>query len=132
MFSYCSHCWPGIGIRPAPWTESMMSQADENDFASSVARWTRATSISLAFMTPPLQSLIRAIELAAEERWELALVDIERVEAMWEMLDAFSTAHGFVLALTGGRRAYLQYVSDEDAEEVEILPMGDERFPVLG
>ena len=38
----------------------------------------------------------------------------------------------FVLALTGGRRAYLQYVSDEEAEEVEILPMGDERFPALG
>jgi len=38
----------------------------------------------------------------------------------------------FVLALTGGRRAYLQYVSDEEAEEVEILPMGVERFPVLG
>ena len=47
------------------------------------------------------------------------------------MLDASSTSRGFVLALTGGRRAYLQYVSDQEAEEVEILPMGDERFPAL-
>ena len=110
-----------------------MSQSDDRqNLTPSIERLRRDASISVAFMTPPLQSLIRAVELGAEERWELALIDIERVEAMWEMLDAFSTAHGFVLALNGGRRAYLQYVSDEEAEEVEILPMGDERYPVLG
>lgn len=106
--------------------------ASQNSLTASDQRLRRDASIRLAFMTPALQSLVRAVELGAEERWELALMDIERVEAMWEMLDAFSTAHGFVLALTGERRAYLQYVSDDDAEEVEILPMGDERFPVLG
>jgi hypothetical protein len=110
-----------------------MSKPDEDsNFAAPLAGFDRASSITLAFMTPSLQSLIRAVELGAEERWELALVDIECVEAMWEMCDAYSTSHGFVLGLTDGRRAYLQYVSDEDVEEVEILPMGDERFPVLG
>lgn len=104
---------------------------DDRDTASPIAQARRTASISLAFMTPPLRSLIRAVELGAEERWELALMDIERVEAIWEMLDAYSTSHGFVLALSGGRRAYLQYVSDEEAEEVEIMPMGDERFPSL-
>ena len=110
-----------------------MSQADDRqNLTPSIEKLRRDASISLAFMTPSLQSLIRAVELGADERWDLALIDIERVEAVWEMLDAFSTSHGFVLALTGGRRAYLQYVSDEEAEEVEILPMGDERFPMLG
>lgn len=109
-----------------------MSQPDEDrEFTAPLRRFSRASSISLAFMTRPLQSLIRAIELGAEERWELALADIERVEAMWEMCDAFSTSHGFVLALTEGRRAYLQYVSDEDVEEVEILPMRGERYPFV-
>lgn len=109
-----------------------MRQPDERSSLSQLPSARRAASISLAFMTPSLQSLIRAVELGAQERWDLALIDIERVEAVWETIDAFSTSHGFVLALTGGRRAYLQYVSDEEAEEVEILPMGDERFPVLG
>jgi hypothetical protein len=108
-----------------------MSQPDDARNTGPLAKLRRASSISLAFITPPLRSLIRAVELGAEERWELALVDIERVEAMWEMLDARSTSHGFVLALTGGRRAYLQYISDEESEDVEIMPMGDERFPSL-
>lgn len=108
----------------------MQSDKDRNGIVPPGA-FHRASSISLAFMTPALQALIRAIELGAEERWEVALVDVERVEAMWEMIDAFSASHGFVLKLTNGRRAYLQYVSDEEAEEVEILPMGDERFPFL-
>jgi hypothetical protein len=109
-----------------------MSPPNEPHSLSHLPSARRAASISLAFMTPSLQSLIRAVELGAEERWELALIDIERVEAVWETIDAFSIAHGFVLALNGGRRAYLQYVSDEEAEDVEILPMGDERFPTLG
>lgn len=105
-----------------------MTQADDERYV----RAQRDASIKLAFMTPPLRSLVRAIELGAEERWDLTLTDVRRVEAMWEMIDAFSTSHGFVLTLTEGRRAYLQYVSDEDVEEVEILPMGNERFPFLG
>jgi hypothetical protein len=36
-----------------------------------------------------------------------------------------------VLALTGGRRAYLQYISDNDWEDVQLLPMSDERYPSL-
>jgi len=108
-----------------------MSQADENGARWSWAEIQRHASISLAFMTPPLDSLLRAVAFCAEEGWGLALIDIVRVEAIWEMLDAYSTSHGFVLSLTGGRRAYLQYISDNEAEDVQILPMADERYPAL-
>jgi hypothetical protein len=109
-----------------------MSQADDNaNAAFSWAKWQRSASISLAFMTPPLRSLLRAVEFCCEEHWNLELLDIERVEARWEMIDPFSESHGFVLALTWGRRAYLQYISDDEAEDVQILPMADERYPAL-
>jgi hypothetical protein len=110
----------------------MNRAASQNSPPSFDQRLRRNTSIRLAFMTPPLQSLVRAVDLADKEGWDLALVDIVRIEARWEMVDACSTSHGFVLALTDGRRAYLQYVSDEEVEEVEILPMGDERYPLMG
>jgi len=103
----------------------------QNSLAPADQRLQRDAAIRLAFMTPPLQSLVRAVDLADKESWELSLADIVRVEALWEMLDSHSISHGFVLTLTGSRRAYLQYVSDEEAEEVEILPMGEERFPIL-
>ncbi|CAN5333668.1 hypothetical protein BH10PSE6_BH10PSE6_54690 [soil metagenome] len=109
-----------------------MSQPDESaNVASSWAKWQRSASISLAFMTLPFDSLLRAVAFCGEEGWGLALIDIERVEAMWEMLDAFSTSHGFVLALTGRRRVYLQYISDNEAGDVQLLPMTDERYPDL-
>lgn len=107
-----------------------MNQANENaQVGFSGADWQRHTSISLAFVTPPLDSLLRAVGFCAREGWNLELLDIARVEAMWEELDGSSTSHGFVLALTGGRRAYLQYVSDDDWEDVRLLPMGAERYP---
>jgi len=71
-----------------------MRQPNEPHSLSHLPSSRRTASISLAFMTPSLQSLIRAVELGADERWDLALIDIERVEAVWEMLDAFSTSHG--------------------------------------
>ena len=49
------------------------------------------------------------------------------------MLEDDSTAHGFVLALRDGRRCYLQYIAvyedDDVTEEVQTLPMDDERYP---
>jgi hypothetical protein len=82
-----------------------------------------------------LAALMDAVESAGEEGSGFDLLDIERVEAFWQMLDAFATAHGFVLSLRGGSRVYLQYItaSDDDkpVEEIEVLPMSGERYPDL-
>jgi hypothetical protein len=106
-----------------------------DDHANLVSSWEsgqRHSSISLAFVTPSLDSFLRAVAFCDAEGWNLDLLDIERVEAIWEVLDCDSTSHGFVLALTGGRRAYLQYISDNDWDDVQLLPMSDERYPSLG
>ena len=82
-----------------------------------------------------LSALIDAIESAGEEGSGFDLLDIECVEAFWQMIDSFSTAHGFVLALRGGSRVYLQLITATDdekpIEEIEVLPMADERYPDL-
>jgi hypothetical protein len=85
---------------------------------------------------PALTSLRRALGISAAYDWRLDLEDIDRVESMWELLDLDSTSHGFVIALEDGRRCYLQYVmapgdNDDIVEDVETLPMGDERYPDL-
>jgi hypothetical protein len=73
------------------------------------------------------------LELAAIEELGLNRLDVARVEAVWQMLDDDSTAHGFVLARRDGRRCYLQYIAvydgDDTTEEVLTLPMNDERYP---
>jgi hypothetical protein len=82
-----------------------------------------------------LAALMDAVESAAEEGSGFDLIDIERVEAFWQMIESCSTAHGFVLALRGGSRVYLQLVSasddEEPIEEVEVLPMTGARYPDL-
>lgn len=82
-----------------------------------------------------LAALMDAVESAAEEGSGFDLLEIERVEAFWQMLEAFSTAHGFVLSLRGGSRVYLQLVTASDdekpIEEIEVLPMAEERYPDL-
>lgn len=82
-----------------------------------------------------MSSLMRACGIAETERDGPAMIDIARIESVWELIDDESTAHGYVIALRGGRRLYLQYVMtfDEDGivEEVETLPMTDERYPDL-
>ena len=85
---------------------------------------------------PALTSLRRALGISAAYDWRLHVEEIERGESMWELLDLDSTSHGFVLALRDGRRCYLQYVmspgdDDDIVEDVETLPMGDERYPDL-
>jgi hypothetical protein len=60
--------------------------------------------------------------------------DITRVEATWEWLDADTTAHGFVFALSDGRRVYVRRVAsfpDETDDDVRVLPIEDERYPLL-
>jgi hypothetical protein len=82
-----------------------------------------------------LLALMDAVESAAEEKSGFDLLDIERVEAFWEMIEKCSTAHGFVLLLRDGSRVYLQYITAIDderpIEEIEVLPMADERYPDL-
>jgi len=82
-----------------------------------------------------LAALMDAVESAAEEGSGFDLLDIDRVEAFWQMVEMFSTAHGFVLSLRGGSRVYLQYITATDdekpIEEVQVLPMADERYPDL-
>jgi hypothetical protein len=82
-----------------------------------------------------LGSLLRALELAPIEGWGFGAPDVARVEAYWELLEDDSTAHGFVLALRDGRRLYLQYIvayeGDNVDEDVQTLPMHDERYPAI-
>ncbi len=94
--------------------------------------------LSVFTIVPPiLQGFLRAVELAAEDDRGFALMDVRHVEATWEIVDGDASAYGFVLALHDGhnsRRLYLQYVcvfSEDESEELEILPMQDERYPQL-
>jgi hypothetical protein len=80
-------------------------------------------------------SLHRALTIAQAEGWGFGPLDVERVESVWETTDPDSMAHGFVLSMRSGRRRYLQYVVAHEGtkieEEVEQLPMGEERYPDL-
>ena len=89
-------------------------------------------------------SLRRALAISIEFDWSFDLDKVERVEALWELLDGDATSHGFVLRLRDGRRCYLQYVmapgfaeddetgtEEEVVEDIEMLPMRDERHPHL-
>ncbi len=61
--------------------------------------------------------------------------DIARVESTWEWLDADVTAHGFVFVLRDGRRVYVQRVASFPEgggdDDFCVLPMADERYPIL-
>lgn len=92
--------------------------------------------MAMASIPPALMSLHRAVEISGAHNWRLDLEDIERIEAIWELLDLDSTSHGFVLSLRSGGRCYLQYVmapdnDGEPVEDVEFLPMENERYPDL-
>jgi hypothetical protein len=84
---------------------------------------------------PAMYALLDAVTFASKEGYGFDLVDVARVEAFWEMLDDVADGHGFVLSLRDGRRLYLQLVSarddDEPIDELEMLPMGDERYPQM-
>lgn len=91
-----------------------------------LAKWRRIRRLSVP---PEMTSLLRAFEVAKEQKWEIAITDIERVEATWAMPDCFSTSHGFVVSLVGGERAYLSYFIDNESEEVALDRIGAERYP---
>lgn len=80
------------------------------------------------------QSLMNACDLGVEEGWGCPLSGIKRVEAFWELIDGDATAHGFVVELQDGRRAYLDYAMSFEhtvIEHGEMVPMGRERYPEL-
>lgn len=113
-------------------TEDAMDPANDDANPSKPKRL--STLLLLANPLPPsFRSLLRALHLAPVHGLGLDRLDVERVEALWEMLEDDSTAHGFVLARRDGRRCYLQYIAayDEDdvTEDVLALPMGDELYP---
>jgi hypothetical protein len=91
--------------------------------------------LSVFTIVPPiLQGFLRAVELASDDDRGFALMDVHHVESSWEIVDFESSAYGFVLALHDDRRLYLQYVcvfSDDDTEELQILPMQEEHYPHL-
>lgn len=95
----------------------------------------RKTAKPWSVVAPEMAALIDAIESAVEEKAGFDLPDVERVEAFWQMIDSHSSAHGFVLALRNRTRLYLQRVTarddDKPIKEIEVLPMGDERYPDL-
>ena len=108
---------------------------DPSDDAPSPATSRPAVRLAINLFPPRLRSLLRALELAAADGWGYGAPDVGRVEAYWELLDDDSIAHGFVLALRDGRRLYLQYVAayegDDVEEDVQTLPMRDERYPPI-
>ena len=96
--------------------------------------WSRPPLRLWSVLAPEVAALVDAVESAGEEGSGFDLLDIGRVEAFWQMIGIHSVAHGFVLALRNGSRVYLQLVStaaEKPVEEIEVLPMGDERYPDL-
>jgi hypothetical protein len=97
--------------------------------------WT-AWRLTANVLPARLRSLPRALELAATEEWGFGRRDVARVEANWEMLEDHSIAHGFVLTRRTDQRVYLQYIAayegDDVDEDVQTLPMRDERYPPIG
>jgi hypothetical protein len=98
--------------------------------AAPAPEWTAALA------HPELQEITylrRALEIADEDGLGVARADVERVEAMWTIDDGDWNALGFVLLLQDGRRVYLDYVFDfaENEEEIDLHPMGSERYPTI-
>jgi hypothetical protein len=88
---------------------------------------------SLPFLPLDLQHFLNAVLLAAEMEGGFGLGDVARVEEAWEIADAVIVSHGYVVALAGGQRVYLEYTMDDSAGEtdeeiaIEPLPPGMER-----
>jgi hypothetical protein len=91
-----------------------------------LTEWRRIRRLSVP---AEILSLLRAFEVAKEQKWDIAITDIESIEATWAMPDCFSTSHGFVLSLISGERTYLVYFTDNETEEVTLDRMGAERYP---
>ena len=92
--------------------------------------------------SPPLGELVRtelpevtyfqrALQLAEEDGLGVARANVQRIEAFWSMESGDWNALGFVLSLRNGPRCYLSYcfAFDTNEENVEVEPMGDERYP---
>lgn len=98
--------------------------------AASAPEWASALA------HPELQEvtyLRRALEIAEQDGLGVSRVNVQRVEAMWSVDDGDWNALGFVLLLHDSRRVYLHYFFDfaQDEDEIELQPMGEERYPVI-
>ena len=80
---------------------------------------------------PEVTYFQRALQIAEEDGLGLARANVQRVEAFWSMESGDWNALGFVLSLRDGPRCYLSYffAFDTNKENVEVEPMGDERYP---
>jgi len=58
------------------------------------------------------QAFLQAVTLAADEPNGFKAGAVMMVEAMWGAMDAEWSIYGFVVALTSGRRIYLQIIDD--------------------
>jgi hypothetical protein len=77
-----------------------------------------------------LACFLRAAQLAPALEGDFALAKVSRVEAAWQVDDMDDASFGWVVALSDGRRFYLEYTM-EDAEagrpeevQVSVLPDG--------
>lgn len=123
----CDKTFTVVGV--VPLRQSICREHDPQTTAALEIKLAELRRIRRLAVPPEMNSLLRAFEVAKEQNWDIAITDIERIEATWAMLDCFSTSHGFVLSLVDGARAYLVYFSDNDTEEVRLDSMGTERYP---
>jgi len=82
-----------------------------------------------------LTAFIHALELSAEGGY-LDADDIALVESAWQIPDAVVSSYGWVLALKGDRRLYLEYTIDDTApgmpEELDLIELRpDQTYPAL-
>lgn len=88
-------------------------------------------------MTLDLDQFFDAADLAPSQAGGFALPEVIRVEEAWEIIDANTISHGFIVALASGRRAYFEYTVDHSAGErqekldIQTLAGGMQR-PDLG
>ena len=73
----------------------------------------------------------RVLERLDKDGLCVARGDIERVEAFWSFDDGDYSSLGVVLRLRSSCRVCVYYSFDfcANVEEIEVQPMGDERYP---
>jgi len=88
-------------------------------------------------MTEPndLSAFLRALDLTRESEVPVDADDIAVVETAWTIPDTVVSSHGWVIALKGGRRLYLEYTLDDitsAAEELALIDLRpDQVYPTL-
>ena len=81
-------------------------------------------------------SFLRACALAPTVDASFDPSDVTLIESAWQILDMAVSSFGWVVAMTGGRRLYLEYTLDDTKqgapEELEVIPLAaGEPYPTL-